>query len=433
MPPTPPASLSRRHFLGLGTAAAAGLALTACGGPAPGSSSGGGGGSATLRMITPIFDQADGAKLLESLIGDFKKANPGVSVQPDYTSYDKLDEKLATSIVGGIPYDVMLIGVGWIPPFAKKGVLADLGTSATELGKLYNPRVVSAGVYEGKTYARPMVLDARMGIYRKDILADAGITAPPKNLTELKDMAKELTVRKGGTLQRAGVDILSNDVRQTFLPLMWAFGADLFKDGQPAFDSPEAIDALQWMVDVVRNDKIEDYGFSSTTAVVAPITQGRAAMAVGHNDLWRQFKTAAPSLISEGKVDGFTLAQARPAMFQGGTLATMAARTQHPEQAKKLIEFLTSDQVVPQAAEQRGNIPAVVSAAGSSYVKSDKLVGFAMANMDHAFSEGGVPSWLDIRDEFKPALDSALLGKTTPAKALRGLADKARSIIAKGA
>ncbi|WP_329362070.1 ABC transporter substrate-binding protein [Streptomyces sp. NBC_00669] len=432
MPPTRSAALSRRHFLGLGTAAAAGAALAACGGPAP-NSSGGGGGGGTLRMITPIFDRSDGQKLLESLIADFRKTNPGVTVQPDYTSYSKLNEKLTTSIVGGMPYDVMLIGVGWIPPFAKKGVLADLETSAAELGKVYNSRVVEAGVYDGRTYARPVVLDTRLGIYRKDILAAAGITAPPKDLTELKDMAKELTVRKGGTLQRAGVDILSNDIRQTFLPLMWAFGADLFKDGKPAFDSPEAIDALQWMVDVVRNDRIEDYGFSSTSAVAAPLTQGRAAMAVGHNDLWRQMEAAAPDLIKEDKVAGFTLNQARPAMFQGGTLATVAARSSHREEAKKLVEFLSSAQVSPQAAQQRGNLPAVNSAADSTYVKDDKLVGFAMRNLDHAFSEGGVPSWLEIRDEFKPALESALLGRTTPAKALQGLAEKARAIMAKDA
>lgn len=431
--PSPPSShLSRRRFLGLGAAAASGAALAACGGPAPGSS-GGSGGSASLRMITPIFDRADGQKLLETLLAQFKKANPGVDVQPDYTSYGKLNEKLTTSIVGGQPYDVMLIGVGWIPPFAKKGVLGDLGTSASSLGSTYNPRVVQACLWEGKTYARPMVLDTRLGIYRKDILSDAGITAPPKDLTELKDMAKQLTVRKGGTLQRAGLDILSNDIRQTFLPIMWAFGGDLFRDGKPAFDAPEAIDALQWMVDVVRSDKIEDYGFSSTSAVTAPLTQGRAAMAIGHNDLWRQFEEAKPELIKDDAVDGFTLAQARPAMFQGGTLATVAARSRYPQQARKLVEFLSSDKVAPQAAQQRGNIPAVLSAAGSPYVTSDKLVGFAMKNLDHAFSEGGVPQWLEIRDEFKPALESALLGRSTPAKALQGLAEKAKAIMAKDA
>ncbi|MBQ1090499.1 ABC transporter substrate-binding protein [Streptomyces sp. B93] len=422
--------LSRRRLLGLGAAAAAGTALSACGGPAPQE---GGGGDASLRLLTPIFDRADGQKLLTSLLADFKKDHPGVSVQVDYTEYGKLNEKLATSIVGGRPYDVMLMGVGWIPPFVEKGVLADLGTSRSELERLYNPRVVEPGIYDGKTYARPILLDTRMGIYRKDILAEAGIGAPPRDLAELKEMAKELTVREGGKLKRAGVDILSNDLRQTFLPVMWAYGGDLFADGKPVFDSDQAVDALQWMVDIIRTDKIEDYGFTQKGAVVAPLVQGRAAMMIGHNDMWRQISESAPELIAEDKVAGFMLSQQRPALFQGGTLATMSSKTQHPEQAKALVEFLSGEEVSPQAAEQRGNIPAVLAAADSEYVKSNKLVSFAVDNLDHAFSEGGVPTWLEIREEFKPALESALLGSSSAADALRGLADTAEGIIAKGA
>ncbi|MFV2195071.1 ABC transporter substrate-binding protein [Nocardiopsis sp. LOL_012] len=424
-----PSSLSRRSLLGLGAAAVASAALTACGGAAPGES---GGGSAALRLLTPIFDRADGQELLTSLLEDFKKDNPGVSVQVDYTEYGKLNEKLTTSIVGGQPYDVMLMGVGWIPPFAEKGVLADLETTEAELARMYNPRVIQPGIYDGKVYARPILLDTRMGIYRKDIFAEAGIEAPPQDLTELKEMARELTIRRNGELTRAGVDILSNDLRQTYLPVMWAHGADLFDGGNPVFDSDEAVDALQWMVDIIRTEKIEDYGFTQQGAVAAPLVQGRAAMMIGHNDMWRQISESAPELITEDKVAGFMLNQQRPALFQGGTLATMSAETSHPEQAKKLVEFLSGEKVSPLAAEQRGNIPAVLSAADSPYVQNNKLVSFAVDNLDHAFSEGGVPTWLEIREEFKPALENALLGNVTPAEALHGLARKAETIIAEG-
>jgi multiple sugar transport system substrate-binding protein len=375
-------------LLGFGAAAAAGTLLTACGGSGSGGASD---GKAKLRLLTPIFDRADGQKLLESLLKDFTAEHPDVSVQVDYTLYDKLNEKLATSLVGGQPYDVMLMGVGWVPPFAAKGVLGDRGEDVAELGRLYNPRVVEAGIYEGVTYARPIMLDCRMGIYRTDILADAGISAPPQDLTELRAMARDLTRRKGGKLELAGVDILSNDLRQTFLPIMWAHGGDLFDNGTPVFDSPEAVDALQWMVDIIRTDKTEDYGYTKPGDVAAPLVQGRAAMMIGHNNIWRQIQESAPELIDEGVVQGFTLKQERPAMFQGGTLATMSAQTKHPEEAKALVRFLSGDKVSLEASAQRGNIPAAVSAADSDYVQGHGLVKFAMDNLDSAFSEGGIP------------------------------------------
>ena len=33
---------------------------------------------------------------------------------------------MSTSIAAGIPYDVMVTGVGWIQPFASKRIFADL-------------------------------------------------------------------------------------------------------------------------------------------------------------------------------------------------------------------------------------------------------------------------------------------------------------------
>ncbi|WP_419999059.1 ABC transporter substrate-binding protein [Streptomyces boninensis] len=422
-------SLSRRRLLGVGAAAAAGAALSACGGPAPGAAGAKGDGTGSLRMLSPLFDDAKGQKLLESMVAEFTDKHPGIDVQIDHTLYDKLNEKLTTAFAGGQPYDVMLMGAGWIPPFAKRKVLAELGDTRAGLAKIYNPRVVDPGVYEGKVYARPIVLDTRIGIYRKDIFADAGIDQPPKDLAEMREMGKELTVREGGKLKRAGIDILSNDPRQTFLPIMWAYGADLFKNGKPVFDSPEAIDALQWMTDIIRTDKTEEIGFTQKGALVSPITQDRAAMMIGHNDQWKMYKEKNPRLIKEDLIGAFLLKQERPAMFQGGTLATMSSRSKSQAAAKKLIDFLTGAEVCLKAAAARGNIPAANSAKDSAYVTDNKLVSFAMDHLDAAFSEGGIPAWLEIRDEFKPAVESALLGKASPQKALQQLADKAHTYI----
>lgn len=95
-----------------------------------------------IRMVTPIFEGAEGQKALEDLLAKFKTKYPKVTVEVDHTSYSKLNEKLTTSIASGRPYDVMLMGVGWIPPFAAKGVLAPLDQTAAELEKDFNKRVV---------------------------------------------------------------------------------------------------------------------------------------------------------------------------------------------------------------------------------------------------------------------------------------------------
>lgn len=407
--------------------------VSACGGPAPGQQNDTGEVSGEIRMVTPIFEGSDGQQVLEKLLADFKKQYPKVTVRPDYTTYSKLNEKLTTSIAGGRPYDVMLMGVGWIPPFASKGVLADLGEDRAALTSQYYERVVNPGVYDGKVYALPIMLDTRFGIYRKDIFEQAGLTGPPKNFAEMREYAKKLTVRApNGKLTRAGMDILSIDLRQGFETLLWANGGELFTaDGKPAFNSPKGVAALQLMADIIRTDKSEDFGFTEPGAATGiPLLQGRSAMMLGHNDTWIEIQENAPALA--GKVGFFTIANERPAMFQGGTLATVSARSQHQPAAKALVKFLAGADASLAANQQRGNVPALKSLESSDYVKGNPAVQFAMRNLDVAFSEGGVPAWLEIRGEFKSTVESVLLGKKTAQQALDQLAAEAEQAIASG-
>jgi multiple sugar transport system substrate-binding protein len=428
-------TVTRRTFVASALALGVGAAAAACGGPAPEAAGADAEVSGEIRFLTPIFEGDDGKKTLEDLLASFTKLYPKVTVAPDYTSYAKLNEKLTTSIASGRPYDVMLMGVGWVPPFAAKGVLADLGMGQDSLSQKYNERVVAPGVYQGKVYALPIMLDTRFGFYRKDIFAEAGLAAPPKDLTELRAMARTLTKRDGsGKLIRAGVDILSNDLRQTFLPLMWASGGELFTaEGKVAFNSPAAVSALQLMTDIIRTDKSEDYGYTAPGAATGiPLVQGRAAMMVGHNNVWLEIVKSAPDLVRDSKVGFFTITGTRPAMFQGGTLGTVSAKTQHPAAAKAFVAFLADAQAALAANQQRGNVPALKTLESSDYVKGNPAVQYSMGHLDAAFSEGGVTQWLEIRGDFKAAIESALLGQTTPQKALDDLAAKANTAIARG-
>jgi multiple sugar transport system substrate-binding protein len=428
-------STTRRRVRSIATLLCMTLLVTACGGPAPGDKGDGGAASGTVRLLTPIFEGADGKQVLDQQLQTFKKTHPDVTVEVDYTTYAKLNEKLTTSIASGRPYDVMLMGVGWVPSFAAKNALTPLDVSKSDLLARYNERVVEPGIYQDKVYALPIMLDTRFGIYRKDIFAEAGLPGPPRDFAELRDYGRKLTVRDGsGKLTRAGVDILANDLRQTFLPLMWANGGELFtSDGKPAFNSTEAVGALQLMTDIIRTDRSEDFGFTQPGAATGvPLAQGRAAMMVGHNNVWTQIQESAPDLIKQDKIGFFMINNVRPALFQGGTLATVSAKSAHPAAAKALVEFLAGEDASLAANEQRGNVPAIKALADSSYVTGNKAVQFAMQHLDVAFSEGGVPAWLEIRGDFKAALESALLGRKTPQQALDELAAKADSAIARG-
>ncbi|NED94320.1 ABC transporter substrate-binding protein [Phytoactinopolyspora alkaliphila] len=419
-------------------AAAFSLVLVACGGTDNGSeargdaNSGDSEVSGDITLLTPIYEGNEGKQLLEEeLLPQFYEQYPEVTVTVDYTNFGSLNEKLTTAVASGLVPDVMMMGVGWIEAFASNGVLADLGEHGVTIDELsgdFTPEILEGGVWEGDLYAVPIMLDTRFGIARKDILAEAGFTEPPGSFEELREYAIALTERSdSGELERAGFDLLSMDLRQMYEVFLFANGGSLFNDDytEPAFNSPEGVEALQFLVDLVQEDEVEDIGFSSTDIDVHPLLNGRAAMAVGHNNLWIQLQEAAPELADE--LMPFSITGTQPGMFFGGTLATVSSGSSHPEAAMALVEFLAGEEAALAANEQRGNVPARTALLDSEYVQSNPLVQFAMENLDVAQREGGVPQWLEIRGDFTPAVESALLGQKTAQEALDDLADGARA------
>ena len=417
-----------RSYIGSGVALAlsASLALTACGG-----SSGSSGTEGEITLLTPIFEGSTGKAVLEEqLLPQFEKENPGVTVNVDYTDYGSLNEKLTTAIASGLVPDVMMMGVGWIEGFADKGVLADLGEhglSEDSLSETMNEQVLQAGEWDGKLYGVPTMLDTRYGIARKDLLAEAGFDQPPSDWDELREYAKALTKRDAkGKLTQAGLDVMTLDPRQMFEVFLFSNGGRLFDEEgtEPTFNSPEGVEALQYVVDLVREDKVEDIGYSSADADTYPVINGRAAMMVGHNDYWIKAQESNPEVADQ--LVPFMIHGTEDAMFQGGTLVTVANQSSDKDAAVALLEFLTDAEASLAANEQRGNVPALGSLLESGYVSENTAVQFAMENLDNAHPEGGVPAWLEIRGDFEAAVQSALLGEKTPQEALDGLAASAQ-------
>jgi len=383
--------------------------------------------SGEISLLTPIFEGSPGQDLLEDeLLPQFYEEYPNVTVNVDYTTYGNLNEKLTTAVVSGLVPDVMLMGVGWIEAFADKGVLADLGElglSEADLKESYTDEIVEAGMWDGNVYAVPIMLDTRFGVARMDILEEAGYDSPPSSWDELIEIAEATTVRSSnGSLERAGFDMMSLDARQAFETVLFSAGGDLFNEDatEPTFNSDEGVAALGLMADLVNKYEVEDIGFTSTDDIVNPLINGRAAMGIAHNNLWTQALEADETVLDN--LEPFVIQGESSGMFFGGTLATVANNSKNPQAARALLEFLSSPVAALAANEQRGNVPALTELLDSDYVQSNRFVQFAMENLDVAKREGGPAQWLEVRGDFAPAVQAALLGQKTPEEALDDLA-----------
>lgn len=314
--------LNRRSVLaaiGAGTAAAA---LAGCGGGSTAADSADGPAEGEITLLTPIYEGANGKTLLEQeILGGFRKKYPDVKVNVDYTTYQLLNEKITTALAGGLLPDVLMMGVGWIPPFAAKKAIAELPESLATAHD-YEKRVLEPSRYDGKLYALPVILDTRIVVYRKDHFAEAGIKKTPANWAELRAVAKQLT--KDG---RLGFDPFSIELRQCWETFLFANGGRLFsEDGKKVlFTEAGGVEALQFFKDLIKDGSV-DYAKKTDPGAPSNVQTGKASMMMSTSALWVQAKEQNPELIEGDKLGAFVLANRRPADAPG-------RHTRHPVRA----------------------------------------------------------------------------------------------------
>ena len=204
--------------------------------------------------------------------------------------------------------------------------------------------------YKGHPYIMPYGLDTRVLYYRTDLLEEAGFTAPPQTWDQLVEYAQALTkdLDGDGNIDQWGfVSLgLAGQVfnTYTFFDFLFQKGGQIFdEDGNPTFNSPEGVEALQFMVDLKNLYEVmpPDVISYDNNEVHEGFLAGKFAMANHWPYLYGM--TAGTDLED---VVGYALEPAP----EGGVSATTFNRwgfgiplmSENKETAWDLIQFLTS-------------------------------------------------------------------------------------------
>ena len=418
----------RREFM-----AASGLSVStlllaaACGG---GSNSGSGAGSsADLSILTPEFAGTTGAEAFE---GQILSGFEGASFAVDYTPWGRLNEKLSAGVSGGVAADLIMLGVGWVEPFGHKGVLAELPESLGE-GNAISENLFRSCRYDGSLFALPYFVDGRILPYHKPMLEDAGISEDqlPTNLEDFREMLKEVKPDGG-----VGIDVFSgNFLRQVWAHLITCFGGTMFsEDGrQVTFADSPGVDALQYILDLVA-DGTASYEVQGAEGQPTPWQQEKAAFAFMNSTFWPAFVEETPDLVTPEHMGMMLLPSADggdPVMFQGGTLLTMSARSEHQEQVQELIGHLLEPENMLTAVAEVGKVPAR-SDLDDPIISENRMAEYIIENFQYATAyEGGSPAWMEIRGNVIPELEKAVLGQQTAQQAVDTLAAGAQDAISR--
>ncbi len=198
------------------------------------------------------------------MIKAFEKENPNIKINwiKMPSNSDAVHDNLVTMLSSGDnSTDIFSVDCVWPAEFAAAGwaLPLDKYVSAAER-KEFLAGPLRTGTYKGHIYALPLFTDGGMLYYRKDLLEAKGLK-PPTTWDELIKVAQAVQTENiiGFSWQGAQYEGLICNV----LEYIWANGGDVLDEkGKLVFNSPNTINAIQFMADLVNKYKITPVGVS---------------------------------------------------------------------------------------------------------------------------------------------------------------------------
>jgi sorbitol/mannitol transport system substrate-binding protein len=210
----------------------------------------------------------------------------------NYTILDEgtLREVITSGVTAerGQRFDVVMIGPYEAPQFGKDGYIADL-TARAAADEAYDvddivPTVRKALSYGGKLYAAPFYGESSFLMYRKDVLAAAGITMPEHPTWD--EVAR--IARRIDSPNRAGICLRGKpgwgELGASFTTVLNTFGGTWWSakpDGsvdRPMVDQPEFRRALEFYVGLVRAAGEPQAARASYNQCLTQYLSGKVAM-----------------------------------------------------------------------------------------------------------------------------------------------------------
>jgi len=308
--------------------------------------------------------------------------------------------------------DIFYADVIWTAEFASQEWLYDLTPVVEERADEFIPSTLETAQYEDRYWGLPKQTDAGFLYYRTDQVDDV-----PATWQETYDIAAR---EDGIVYQGAAYEGLTVD----FLELAFANGGRVLSDDGTAslFDSPENREALELMVEGIRR------GAAPRSVVTYMEEQARRAFESGNATFMRNWPYAYALGRRKGSNVRGDFAVAPLPAFEGGGRAgvlgghnlVILAYSENPGGALKLIEYLTSPEVMERDAVEYSLAPALAETYEDADVR--EALPFA-AELKQAVEQARprpvTPLYPQVSEAIYSNVNAALSGNTTPADALR--------------
>ncbi len=362
---------------------------------------------------------------MRKLLNQFEGENPGIKVREETlpASTDEQHQFYVISLEGrSREFDVLSLDVIWAPEFARAGWLKEVGHLLPgEDRKDFFLGPLEAVRFQGEMYALPWYIDAGLLYYRKDLLDKYGFS-PPRTWPELVETARLISAKEreiyGFLWQGKQYEGLVCNVLEYFR----SNGGKILDQGSVAIDSPENLEALRFMRDLIQKYEITP---PLVTTAVEETTRhifgnGRSIFMRNWPYAWSLFQREGSPVrgkIGISPLPAFPGGRSSPTL--GGWQLGINRHTRHPREAEKLLTFLTSPSSQRALTLSVGYHPARISLyLDPELVQQRPLLPRLKGIFMEARPRPITPFYLMLSQVMQPEFSAALTGIRSPEKAL---------------
>lgn len=284
------------------------------------------------NSITVLVESGSPAEALAKETAASFEEETGCKVVIDAVAYTGMYDKLSTEIKAKqAAHDVACMDVVWLAAFADAiEPINDADTSD------FLPTLQDSGTIDGNLLGYPMWVNAKVLIYRKDLISEDKV---PKTWEEYQALAKELKTddMSGTTVFGSGSDAVCS-----FLDFACQAGAEglvFDKEGNVNITDQAYVDALNFMVENANADYTPaDSLATAATESQELFTNGKVAMQLN----WSHQYPAAVEALGADKVGCAPMigGSAGVGATTGPWYECVMKNSENKEMAKKYVEFM---------------------------------------------------------------------------------------------
>lgn len=306
------------------------------------------------------------------VISEFEASHPGVKIELSEAPFgNDMETKLNAAYASGTSPDVLSYTLASVAQRASLGQYEPLdGYLSTWDGRSdMMENILDTGTYNGSLYGVGFIPDPRVLLWRKDLFKEAGLDPekPPGSWEELADYARKLTKKDGNTTTLAGFAIPTASAWTLWQSFVLQNGGQIIDEqtNTPLFDSPEAIEATEYLAELVLDGITIPNNSDKSNENLFP--NGKAAIAYDSPAAYTNLQKENPELVGQIGVSG-PIARKEKATFAGMRLLFMSSQSKNKELAAEFIQHIMSKEETWKRYTELGT-PVVLKSLEQDYIQ----------------------------------------------------------------